>query len=521
MRQFGILRYLWKASILYLLLYFCSPLGSSHFERGQFDFFAASSILLVLSCAFSQHQGALSSAGCGFFGSLKWSSFPFLGTFSVFAFLGIDNRRRWLFILILGVMLLSILSFLPQVYDYLPSLRFYEFARIEPGGVTFLRLMPKILAKGFQILCMVSVTAIFLLLCRKQSRTSLFESISFPFATAMAIQGMCYGTLSFEYRIVSLLGLVPPLALWTESTALSPRIKLAAALSFAVFLVLAFRVFDFLLGMDPVSMAIFYLINSVFWLVLCFYILLSDYMADMKNVVLKLFVSPSTFFREMPKAEGFVKPLMFMVLVSVVDGFILSMSSLVNFKSASDVGMAVASVILLPLGIGISGFAASAILFAVWKMMGSQESYKTAYQCFAWIWATTPIITLAGLIPYIGPAIGIAIAIYFVIISSLEVHRLSPRKVWPVFLAAGAIGVFFSISDKSISGRLVELGATYQISPARGSFGPDGGSGSVTVTADPECSWTASTNAGSWDWVGMLPPVKNGPTHHRKLDPPT
>ena len=43
----------------------------------------------------------------------------------------------------------------------------------------------------------------------------------------------------------------------------------------------------------------------------------------------------------------------------------------------------------------------------------------------------------------------------------------------------------------------------YSISPTSQSFGPEGGTGSVSVTAGPNCSWTASTNSGSWDWIGI------------------
>jgi hypothetical protein len=44
---------------------------------------------------------------------------------------------------------------------------------------------------------------------------------------------------------------------------------------------------------------------------------------------------------------------------------------------------------------------------------------------------------------------------------------------------------------------------TYTISPTSQSFGRDAASGSVTVTAGAGCAWTASTNSGSWDWVGI------------------
>ena len=46
-------------------------------------------------------------------------------------------------------------------------------------------------------------------------------------------------------------------------------------------------------------------------------------------------------------------------------------------------------------------------------------------------------------------------------------------------------------------------GCTYSISPIGVIFGKGGGADSVNVTADAGCAWTASTNSGSWDWIGI------------------
>jgi hypothetical protein len=44
---------------------------------------------------------------------------------------------------------------------------------------------------------------------------------------------------------------------------------------------------------------------------------------------------------------------------------------------------------------------------------------------------------------------------------------------------------------------------TYSISPFGIIFGKAGGSDSVNVTTTSGCSWTASTNSGIWDWIGI------------------
>jgi hypothetical protein len=44
---------------------------------------------------------------------------------------------------------------------------------------------------------------------------------------------------------------------------------------------------------------------------------------------------------------------------------------------------------------------------------------------------------------------------------------------------------------------------SYTISPTGRSHGSGAETGSVSVTVGSNCSWTASTNSGSWDWIGI------------------
>jgi hypothetical protein len=46
-------------------------------------------------------------------------------------------------------------------------------------------------------------------------------------------------------------------------------------------------------------------------------------------------------------------------------------------------------------------------------------------------------------------------------------------------------------------------GCAYSLSPTGSTFGREAGAASVNVTTAAGCSWTASTNQGSWDWIGI------------------
>ena len=177
-------------------------------------------------------------------------------------------------------------------------------------------------------------------------------------------------------------------------------------------------------------------------------------LTEIKDTAIKVLTSPAEFFREMPKTGGFVEPLIFMVIMGVIGGLIQSIFSIIGLRVASGMVMGAASIILLPIVIGIFGFVGAAILFVIWKIMGSQEPYETAYRCTAYISALTPISALLGIIPYIGGAIGIALATYFIVIASIEVHKIPSQKAWLVFGIIGAIFVILSFSGEIASRRV-------------------------------------------------------------------
>jgi hypothetical protein len=104
-------------------------------------------------------------------------------------------------------------------------------------------------------------------------------------------------------------------------------------------------------------------------------------------------------------------------------------------------------IITLTFVIVISGFIAAAIYFAIWKLMGSRESFETAYRCNAYISALIPITTLLNLIPFFAPVLSILLSTVFLVIASVYVHKLPPRKSWIVFGVLGLMFLLFSLSS--------------------------------------------------------------------------
>ncbi len=268
----GIFHHFWKVLVTCLLLFFYTPLGYTHFERGQFDFYTALAFMLLSAVMQVGHSGWSYAVLAGLFGALKWSSLPLLGAVSAFGFLFDLPRKRWVYVIPLAVVSLSILLFWRQFLEYIPSLQLYEFSSKESMGLSFGHFMPKPLAKSFQILCAVLFSGVYFFYSRKQNPRTLFIRVAFPFALVMAVQSVCFGAISFEYRVVSLLGMIVPFVLWAEKSDVSAKVKITMAVSLAVFLAFVFRNFQSLIRPDEVHMTVVFLASSLFWLGLCCYI---------------------------------------------------------------------------------------------------------------------------------------------------------------------------------------------------------------------------------------------------------
>lgn len=160
--------------------------------------------------------------------------------------------------------------------------------------------------------------------------------------------------------------------------------------------------------------------------------------AAMPQTAINVITSPATFFREMPKAGGFGDPLLFMIIMGGVSGLVQAIVGILGLKAGIGFGMAILSVILYPILFGVLGFIGAALLYLLWKLMGSQESYETAYRCIAYVTALVPVTTLLGVIPVVGALLSIALFTYFYVLMSVEAHKLPSQKAWIVFGALGA-----------------------------------------------------------------------------------
>jgi len=170
------------------------------------------------------------------------------------------------------------------------------------------------------------------------------------------------------------------------------------------------------------------------------------------NRMVQVITNPVGFYRSMPKTGGLVEPIIFMIAMGLIAGILRTIISVLGLAGSSMMG--VASIILMPIFVTIFGFVGAAILFVIWKLMGSDESFEVAFRCGSYAAAISPITSLISLIPYIGGVVGLVWMAYLMVVASTEVHKLQAKTAWIVF---GAIFVVFSLMSLSseIAGRRV------------------------------------------------------------------
>jgi hypothetical protein len=172
------------------------------------------------------------------------------------------------------------------------------------------------------------------------------------------------------------------------------------------------------------------------------------------NTVVNVVSNPAGFFRDMNKTGGFAEPLIFMMSIGVIAGIIQVILAGVGFGFPISLYQAVASIIIAPIFAGIFGFAGAGILFIIWKIMGSQQSFETAYRCCAYAGGIVPVTTVLTVVPFLGPVLNLVWMTYLLVVASVEVHKLNQKTSWIVFGTICAVFILIVISSQFAAGRI-------------------------------------------------------------------
>lgn len=175
---------------------------------------------------------------------------------------------------------------------------------------------------------------------------------------------------------------------------------------------------------------------------------------------------PSDFYRGMARSGGYSTPVIFLLVMALALGVILAALSFVGIGRFGAMAVGLGSIIAIPIGALIASFVGSAIMFVVWRLMGSGESYQTAYRCVAYASAIYPIVGVANLIPYVGSIIGVVWGMFLMVAASVEVHGRKRETAYLVFGILGLILVLGNVNNerraREMGERLEEFGESFE-----------------------------------------------------------
>jgi hypothetical protein len=183
-----------------------------------------------------------------------------------------------------------------------------------------------------------------------------------------------------------------------------------------------------------------------------------DNQAKLSTIItnaLKIIRNPVEFYQTMPKSGGLVDPMIFVLIMAVIMGLESAIFSLFGMGAVGAMTAGLGAIIILPVSAVIGSFIGAAILFVIWRLMGSSENYETAYRCTAYISAIYPITALIGLIPYVGIIVGVAWGMYLLVTASIEVHQLSSKTTYIVFCILAAILIVTNISAEIATRQMI------------------------------------------------------------------
>ena len=164
--------------------------------------------------------------------------------------------------------------------------------------------------------------------------------------------------------------------------------------------------------------------------------------SDAKTVLL----DPAGFYRGMAKAGGYTEPLIYVVVMGFAAGVLATLTSILGGGIRFGAGAGFFAMFLLPIVAVISSFISGTIMFVIWKLMGSNQNYETAWRCVAYSMVMFPVMMVLQWIPYLGSVVGVIVVIWLMINASTEVHAIERKKAQ---LVLGVLGIFMVLGNIS------------------------------------------------------------------------
>ncbi|HDQ04725.1 MAG TPA: hypothetical protein ENN23_09235 [Deltaproteobacteria bacterium] len=196
--------------------------------------------------------------------------------------------------------------------------------------------------------------------------------------------------------------------------------------------------------------------------------------AAIPQTAVKVLTSPAEFFKTIPKTGGFIEPLVFALIMGFIAGIIHAIVGILGIGYIGRTFLeSLGLIIFVPIIVVIVSFISAAILFVIWKLMGSKENYETSYRCVAYLQVLGPVAGILNLIPYAGIILSMLLGLFFIVMASIYAHNIADKKAWIVFGIIFALLLIFQIkaeynlrnmppTTKEVREKMEELNRQYQ-----------------------------------------------------------
>lgn len=175
--------------------------------------------------------------------------------------------------------------------------------------------------------------------------------------------------------------------------------------------------------------------------------------------------NPGGFYQQMPRSGGFANPTIFVAVMALATGVLAAVLSIFS-SGVGPMGVGLAAIIIYPIFAVIGAFIAAAVLFVIWKLMGSEQDYETAFRCWSSATALYPIAVILSLIPYLGALVGVAWGTWLMIEASVAVHQRTRRTATIVFGILGLLAAFSNVSSeyaaRQMADRMSDFSSNYE-----------------------------------------------------------
>ncbi len=195
----------------------------------------------------------------------------------------------------------------------------------------------------------------------------------------------------------------------------------------------------------------------------------NDSKFDISNIVddaVSVITNPTDFYRNMKRDGGLAEPIIFLLVMAAIMGVVLTLFSLFGGGRIGAMAVGFSAIVFVPVMALITSFIAAGIMFVIWKLMGSSESFATGYRCVAFAAAIYPIVAVLSLIPYAGTIIGVAWGTFLMFTASVEVHRLARNTAMIVMGILGIVMLIWNINSERMGrhfeSRIEKMGSTVE-----------------------------------------------------------